>query len=109
MNHQPYGLNIYFVIAAAVIVGVIGTARVVRLVVADDFPPIVKFRMAWARVTNDGPWTKLFSCMWCFAPYAVAANLAWALLSDMHWSWWLFNGWMAASYASAWVVYHDEG
>lgn len=97
-----------FVYVAAAIIGVVGTARLVRLVTADDFPPTVWWRehfMAWV-----GPvWGKLFSCLWCFSPYITAANLAWALLSDLHWTWWVFNGWMAASYAASWLVYHDEG
>ena len=105
---HTYGLNVYFVIAAAAVVGLIGTARFVRLVVADEFPPSMALRMGWSRLTNDGPWSKLFSCMWCFAPYAVAANLAWAALSNLHWSWWLFNGWLAASYLASWIVFHDE-
>lgn len=100
-------------IAAAVVVGVVGSARVTRLVVADAFPPIAHFRAWWANVTsdkdgNEGSWTVLFSCPWCAAPYIVAANMAWALLSDLHWSWWLFNGWMSAAYATSWIVFHDE-
>lgn len=108
MEYPQFTAAEAFYLVAAVIVGIVGVARFVRLVVADTFPPSVKWRMAWARITNDGPWTPLFSCMWCFAPYAVAADLAWAVLSDLHWSWWLVNGWLAASYAASWIVFHDE-
>lgn len=94
---------------AAVIVGIVGTGRIVRLVTADEFPPSVWLRIKWAEITHDGPWSKLFNCLWCFAPYAVGANMAWAYFSGLHWSWWLFNGWMAASYAVSWIVFHDEG
>lgn len=97
-----------FIIVAAVVVGVVGTARLVRLVTSDTFPPTVWWRIKWAEITNDNEWSKLFSCLWCFSPYVTAANLAWALLSDLHWAWWVFNGWMAASYVASWLVFHDE-
>lgn len=103
-------------IAAAVVVGIVGTARIVRVIVADSFPPAVAFRIAWDRVTTrttedgseDGPWTPLAHCHWCMAPYITAANLAAALLSDLHPAWWIFNGWLAASYAVSYIVHHDE-
>ena len=97
-----------FVIIAAVVVGVVATARFTRLVVSDSFPPIVRIRMGWDRLTRDGSWSELAHCPWCFAPYATAANLAAAILSDLHPAWWIVNGWLAASYAASWIVFHDE-
>ena len=98
----------YIVWAAAVGVGVLGSARITRLVVADDFPPVVSLRIAWDRLTNDGPYSKLVHCPWCFAPWVVLINIIAALWSDLHPAWWLLNLWMAASYAASWVVFHDE-
>jgi hypothetical protein len=99
-------------IIAAVIVGVVGSARFVRLVTADKWPPIVKFRIWWeGKTEGDNPdegWVLLFKCLWCFAPWVVAVNLAAALLSDLHPAWWVINGWLAASYAASWLVFHDE-
>lgn len=92
----------------AIATGTLGVARCLRLLTNDDFPPIVWFRNTWGRLTNDGEWSNLVHCLWCAAPYLVAADIAWAVLSDLHWSWWLFNGWMAVSYAASWLVFHDE-
>lgn len=101
-----------FIAIAAVIVGVVGTARIVRLVTADEFPPTEWLRTQFlARVGER--WGKLLNCLWCFSPYATAVTLAWWLLSDgsefWRWAWWIFYGWLAASYAASWLVYHDEG
>lgn len=93
---------------AAVVVGILASARFTRLVVADKFPPSMWVRMKFAEITKDGSWSTLVQCPWCFAPYVVAADLAWALLSNTDTVWWIVNGWLAASYAASWVVYHDE-
>jgi hypothetical protein len=101
-------------IIAAVVVGIVAAARFTRLVVADTFPPSVWLRMKFAALTKDGSWSTLVQCPWCFGPYAVAANLAWALVvgvtdNDLNTKvWWVANGWMAAAYAASWIVYHDE-
>lgn len=102
MNHE-------FVVVVAAIVGVLGTARLTRLIVADSYPPSVWLRIKWDTLTHDGPWSKLVHCAYCASPYIAAPNLAWAVLSDLHWSWWIFNGWLAASYVASLVVFWDEG
>jgi hypothetical protein len=94
--------------AAAVAVGLMGSARFVRLVTNDDFPPSIWVRNTWRRITRDGQWSNLIACLWCFAPYVVAADMLWAWLSDFHWSWWVANAWMAFSYVVSWLVFHDE-
>ena len=77
----------YIHIAAAVIVGVIGTARLVRLWTADEFPPVVWLRGVWVKVVRGSEsWSKLAECLWCASPWITAANLAWALLSELHWA-----------------------
>jgi hypothetical protein len=101
----------YIYLAAAVIVGVIGTARIVRLVTSDTWPPSVRLRIWWEDHTKGG-WEKLLTCPWCFGPYATAVALAWFLLSGdndlARTLWWVFYGWLAASYAVSWTVFHDE-
>ena len=107
-----FSLDDHFTVIMAALVGIVGSARFVRLVTADKWPPIVKFRMWWeSKTERDNPdegWVLLFKCLWCFAPWVVAANLAWALLSDLQPAWWVCNGWLAASYATSWLVFHDE-
>lgn len=101
----------YIHIAAAVIVGVIGTGRIVRLVTGDTWPPSVRTRIWWEDHVRGG-WEKLLTCPWCFAPYVTLGTMAWFLLTPEgsigRTLWWLFFGWLAASYAVSWVVYHDE-
>jgi hypothetical protein len=40
--------------------------------------------------------------MWLAIPV-----ILWGWLSNLHISWWLFNGWMAVSYLAAIVVMND--
>lgn len=96
-----------WLLLAAVALLVIGSARITRLVTGDKFPPSIRLRIWWAGHTNS-MWQPLMECPWCFAPYVVAANMTAAWLSDLHPAWWIINGWLAASYAASWVVYHDE-
>lgn len=97
-----------FVYVAAAVVGILSAGRLVRLFVEDSYPPSIWLRTKWDTITHDGPWSKLAHCPWCAGPYPAAAILAWGYLSDLHWSWWLFNGWLAGSYVASWIVFHDE-
>lgn len=94
-------------IFAAAVVGVISTARVTRLVTQDSFPPAAWFRAKWQGWTHDGQWADLATCPFCLSVYLTAGNMAWAVLSDLHWSWWMVNGWLAAAYLTAMVVVRD--
>jgi hypothetical protein len=91
-------------IVAAVIVGVLSTARLTRLVTEDSWPPVVWLRMQWDRITDHGPWYDLVDCPWCLAPWLVAPNLILAVVTDLHPAWWIINGWLAASLAVSWVA-----
>lgn len=94
---------------AAFVLGVGGTARLTRLITQDAYPPARWLREKWVRIVRgDEEWSILMECPWCFAPYAAAANLAWAVLSDLHWSWWIVNLWLTGAYLASWVVIHDE-
>jgi hypothetical protein len=99
---------------AAIVVGVLGGARLTRLIVHDAYPPARAVREWWVRLTWDektnteGRWGLLATCHWCAAPYVTAVVIASGYFSAMHWFWWLFWGWLAASYLTAIVVEHDE-
>lgn len=96
MNLQYLDVADWFVIVAAALVGIVASARFVRLITADKFPPAVWLRIKWDNLTDkdgDGEgWSLLAHCPWCLAPWVVAANLAWALLSDLQPAWWVCNG-----------------
>lgn len=96
-----------FEIVAAAIVAIVSTARITRLVTQDTFPPSAWVRAKWEKVTHDGHWAPLVSCPWCFSVWASAFVLGWGLLSNLHWTWWVFNGWMALAYLAAMVVVRD--
>lgn len=98
----------WILLAAAVVVGILSAARITRLVVQDDFPPAVWFRIKWDTVTDDGEWSKLVHCHWCFSPYATALVLATAILTDLNPWWWIINGWLASAYLASMVVERDE-
>ena len=95
-------------IAAASAVGVVGAARLTRLVTKDHWPPMAYVRRKYVELTEGTEWSVLAECPFCVAPYVVAADLAWALRSDLDRSWWVTNGWLAASYAASWIVVRDD-
>lgn len=104
----PPDLNTYVYLALALVTLVISSARITRLVVEDDYPPTIWLRMRWDTVTKDGPWAKLVHCPWCFGPWVVAVNAAWAYVSNLHWTWWVVNAFFALGYVTSWVVFHDS-
>lgn len=101
---------------AATVVGVLSVARLTRLITQDSYPPVVFVRKWWDKVTTvkegpgkgaQGAWYDLVDCPYCAAPYITIPILGWALLSDLHWTWWVFNGWLAIAYVAAMVVVRD--
>ena len=96
------------VVAAAASVGVVAAARLTRLVTKDHWPPMSWARRKYVELTNDSEWSVLAECPFCVAPYIVAADLAWAARSDLDRTWWMVNGWLAASYAASWIVVRDD-
>lgn len=92
---------------AAVVVGILGVARLTRLVVDDDWPPIKWARNVWNRAWGNSDWGALIECPFCVAPYLTAASMAWALLADLPTAWWVFHGWLAASYVAAMINVRD--
>ena len=92
---------------AAALVAVLGTARLARFGTEDSFPPIARLRGRWIRRFNDSDWAELATCAFCQAPYIAAVVVAWAVLSDFHWSWYLVMSWLSLSYLAAMVVARD--
>lgn len=97
----------------AVLVAVIGVARVVRLITHDDFPPSVWFRDAVQKIADGSPWGKVAFCLWCATPWIMLLCGGWFALSLTvewaAWAWWVFWGWMALSYLASLFTYWDEG
>ena len=65
-------------------------------------------RRKYVELTEGTEWSVLAECPFCVAPYVVAADLAWALRSDLGRKWWIANGWFAASYAASLIVVRDD-
>jgi hypothetical protein len=114
VNHFPIvlGLSPFWSAVVTLAVAVGGAARFTRLIVNDDFPPVLWFRARWNFWTAEGSrfehWNKLSKCPWCFGPWATALVLLWGWASDWHWHWWVLWGWLALSYITSWLVFHDE-
>lgn len=112
----------------AALVGIVATARATRLITHDHYPPAEAFRRWWWNNTaRKGGWREGWAllvsgddlsggCPFCLAPYAVAVDLTWCLLSGAWqaapgwWAaaWWVVNVWAAVSYAAAMLVVRDE-
>jgi hypothetical protein len=95
-----------FVLVCAAVVAVLSVARVTRLIVDDDYPPV---QWATMKIANILPqkWVKLVECPWCVSPYISLVVIVWAWTTGLHWSWWLGNGWAALSMAAAMIVVRD--
>lgn len=94
---------------AACIIGIWSVARTARLIVYDDFPPMVWLRIRYlALFADDSPWRKLAECPFCLTPYLSAGMLAWAYFSELNTWWWVINGVWAASYFAATIVSYDQ-
>lgn len=107
--------------AVAFGLAVVAAGRFTRLVVHDDWPPMVwlreRYLMATCGTTDPEEvfgWGKLVTCPFCWAPWPVLVDLGWAAWSGLDTSqpwgvaWWLANLWFAGSYLAAMVVLRDE-
>ena len=106
----------HFETVCAVIVGVLSVARTARLVVFDDFPPMLWIRSQWVARWGEEGWAGLIACQFCLAPYLSAGMALWAWLAydagnewGLHWTWWLVNGVWGLSYIAAILVAYDSG
>lgn len=104
----PPDLNVYVYYGLALVTLLLSAGRITRLLVADEWPPSIWVRIKWDTLTKDGKWALLFHCPWCMGPYVAGALALWGYLSNLHWSWWVVNGFFALGYAVSWIVFHDE-
>lgn len=98
----------------AVVVAVVGSARLTRLIVYDDYPPAQGVRNWWDKVTRNGPWSLLAHCGWCMGPWVTAFTVVWFFLGVLVYppvliAWWVFFGWLTLSYWVSQYVYFDQG
>lgn len=107
MTHDPVTLT------AALLLGTVAVARCTRLVTSDTWPPILWLRLRWLTWTANGGtarqgWEELFTCAFCFAPYASAGDAALAGFSGLAPWWWWLNVIPASAYLAAAFVARDE-
>jgi hypothetical protein len=102
----------WVVVVLGLFVAVIGSGRVTRVIVYDDFPPTIWLRMQWDKLTDDNSWNKLFHCFWCMSHWVMLLCIGWfwigLFVQWIGWSWWLFFGWFALSYLQAMLIARDE-
>jgi hypothetical protein len=98
----------WYVWLAAAFIAIVSVGRTARLLVWDSFPPVEWLRLKFFVAVGDNPWRKLGECAFCQAPYLSVGMVAWMVLSDLHWTWWLINGWWALSYLAAILVSYDQ-
>lgn len=107
----------WFVSVLALLVGVLGVARLTRIVVYDEFPPSVWLRMTVTHaLENRGPyaraWGKIVTCWWCLSPWLfLVCILWWMLLIPLHpffmYAWWAWWGMLAGGYAATMLIVRD--
>lgn len=90
----------------AFLIGTIATARAVRLIVDDDWPPVVWLREKYVLSVPED-WAELVTCPFCVAPWIAMPNLALAWASDLAWYWWIPNLWFAVAYLAAMLNVRD--
>lgn len=102
-----------FAIVASAIVAALAVARVVRLVVDDDYPPMLRLK-GWYVHRVSVEWVPLAECPFCVAPYVslpaalwYASLWAWPHWTVNNWIWWIVNGWAALAYVAAMIVVRD--
>lgn len=97
---------------AVAVVTVLSAARLTRLAVADDFPPVKFFRDIAYDWLDKGPkrrqWQIITWCAYCAGFWLTAPIVAWGYLTDWHTAWWVFNGTLAASYLVSLIVVLDK-
>ena len=95
-----------FVLIAALIVGVLGTARITRLLVDDDWPPVNWLREQYIHRVPES-WGGLAECPFCMAPWVALIEVATAWIWHLPGWWWAGNAWMGGSYLASMIVVRD--
>jgi hypothetical protein len=99
----------------AIVVLILGPARLSRIVVHDLFPPAAWLRQRWSDWVvkhNHESWGPLLFCFWCFTPWVTLVALGWFVLglyvTWILWFWWFFWGWLAIAYVGSIVLAYDS-
>ncbi len=87
-------------IIVAFVVGTVAVGRLARLMVDDDWPPVMWLRGWYIRKVPEA-WAPLVTCAFCVAPWAALPNLLIAWASGLAWYWWVPNLWLASAYLGA--------
>lgn len=105
----------HFLTVLAILIWVVGSARLTRLLLFDSYPPVAWLRAKWDDRTHQSDWNPLLHCAYCAAPYVTLVTGALSLwfldvsvpFSHLSTWFWLIGGWAAGAYAAAIVVAYD--
>lgn len=114
--------TLYWIAVAAVTI--LSSARLTRLAVYDDFPPVEWVRRKYERATFDTGWALLAKCGFCASFWITLVVVLAGYFSHVYGAgdqplgggaprffaflvWWLLNGTLAASYLAASYVARD--
>jgi hypothetical protein len=96
----------WFIAVATALVLVGAAGRLTRLIVDDTWPPTEWLKFQYLNRVNEA-WAGLVTCAFCLAPWFTLALGLWGYLTGWQTAWWLFCGWLAASYAASMLVVRD--
>jgi len=105
-----------FYLVAVVLVTIIAAARITRLAVYDDFPPVKWLRDKYAEATDPSQWQLLAICGYCFSYWGTWLVFGSGLLCHVYGHppddlasrvWWIVTASLALSYLAAWFVAND--
>lgn len=110
--------NLYWI--AIAIVTVLASARLTRLAVYDDFPPVRWVREKYLDATDGSNWQLLGLCGYCASFWMTALVVLFGYLSGVYGTdpfgggsdldfkiWWFLFGTLAASYLAATYIAND--
>lgn len=95
-----------FILITAFVIGVLGCARITRLLVDDDWPPVNWLREKYVTAVPES-WGKLVDCPFCMAPWVALLEVVTAWVFDLPAWWWAGNVWMGGSYLASMIVVRD--
>lgn len=109
----PFLIDHPLILLLAVLVLVLGVARLTRVITYDQYPPTIAFRSWWIRrVTKGNGWGKLADCWWCAAPWVMAPAIGVFFLTPLQpwilWTWWIGLSWLSLAYVASMVIARDE-
>ena len=104
-------MTVDLTLIVAFLIGSLAVGRLARLVVDDDWPPVVWARGKYVAKVPE-PWMELVACSFCVAPWFALVNLGAGWLSIngdglLDWWWWLPNIWLAMAYVGAMITARD--